>query len=276
VDFDNDGWLDIFTTNADGNNQLWRNEEGETFTSIAVLGPIASSSDSRGTAWADFDRDGDIDWFVANADGANQLIRNDSPARHWLRVRLAGVSSNVRGVGARIRVVSGGLSQIREITAGNGHRAQDEAIAQFGLGASSSVDSLFVQWPSGTVDVVTELGAIDTEITIVEGEGVPTSAPTPDGVAAFAVLAQNYPNPFSEGTSILFRLDSEQPVHLEVYGADGRLVRSLVDGTYPAGEHLAIWDRRDTHGRISPAGVYFYRLDLGQGGRAARRLVVLD
>ena len=276
VDFDNDGWIDIFTTNSDGNNQLWRNEEGETFTSIAVLGPIPSSADSRGTAWADFDQDGDVDWFVANADGGNQLIRNDSPPRHWLRVRLEGVDSNDRGIGARVRVVSGGLSQIREITAGDGHRAQNETIAQFGLGEASSVDSLVVRWPSGAVDVVTDIGPIDTEVTVVEGGGAPTSTPDPSGAAEANRLAPNYPNPFSQGTSIRFRLDAEQPVRLGVYSADGRLVRTLVEGTYPAGDHLAIWDRRDDRGRTSPAGVYFYRLRLGVGGETARRLVVVD
>ncbi|MEZ4648460.1 MAG: S8 family serine peptidase [Candidatus Eisenbacteria bacterium] len=277
ADFDNDGWVDLFTTNANGMNQLWRNESGESFTSVACLGPVADTGDGRGTAWADFDRDGDIDWFVANADGANVVIRNDSPAdRHWIRVALSGTTSNDHGIGARVRVVAGGISQIREVTAGNGHRSQDEAIAQFGLAAASFIDSLIVTWPSGTVDVVENLATIDTEVTVVEGQGIGVTAVDPALPAPSSLLAQNAPNPFSDGTAIRFRIEDEQRVRLEVFSTDGRLVRSLVDGNRGAGEHLTVWDRRDARGNRAPSGVYYYRLQLENGSQSARRLVVVD
>ncbi|MCA9757190.1 MAG: VCBS repeat-containing protein [Candidatus Eisenbacteria bacterium] len=277
ADFDNDGWVDLFTTNADGMNQLWRNESGQWFTSVAGLGPIADASDGRGTAWADFDRDGDIDWFVANADGANVFIRNDSPAtRHWIRVKLSGNASNDRGIGARVRVVAGGLSQIREITAGNGHRAQDETIAQFGLAAATVIDSLVVTWPSGTIDVVEGLATVDAEVLFVEGQGIGTTAVDPVVPTSDSLLAQNAPNPFSDGTAIRFRIEADQQVTLEVFTADGRLVRNLVDGDRRAGEHLAVWDRKDARGNQTPSGVYYYRLKLADGTESARRLVIVD
>lgn len=275
LDFDNDGWLDLFTANVHGLNQLWRNEAGAFFTSIAVLGPIASNAQSHGAAWADFDRDGDIDWYVANASGANQLIRNDSPARSWLRVRLEGTVSNGAGIGARVRVVAGGRSQIRELTAGNGHRSQDETIAQFGLGDAATVDSLFVSWPSGTIDVITGLGVIDAEITVVEGEGVPVSAPDPVAFVAGSRLGQNQPNPFGRETRIPFRLAEAAEIEIQVYAPDGRRIRNLATGRVPAGDHQITWDRRDDAGHLVPSGVYFYRWNLGSEG-GGRRIVVVE
>jgi hypothetical protein len=82
-------------------------------------------------------------------------------------------------------------------------------------------------------------------------------------------LAQNFPNPFNPSTRIAFDLEAPATVHLRVYDAAGRLVRSLVDEAMPAGRYVKTWDGRDGAGRQVASGIYFYRQD-GAHALAAR------
>jgi hypothetical protein len=89
------------------------------------------------------------------------------------------------------------------------------------------------------------------------------------------VLLQNFPNPFNPETTIRFGLP--EPVHarLLVYDVGGRLVRTLVQKTLPAGMHRVIWDGRDLDGRRVTSGVYFYRLEAGAFVQV-KRMVLLE
>jgi hypothetical protein len=88
-------------------------------------------------------------------------------------------------------------------------------------------------------------------------------------------LGQNRPNPFNPSTSIPFALVSESAVTLRVYDAAGRRVRTLVNGTRPAGEHAANWDGRDDAGRTVATGVYFCRLTTTDGTTLTRRMILV-
>jgi photosystem II stability/assembly factor-like uncharacterized protein len=101
------------------------------------------------------------------------------------------------------------------------------------------------------------------------------SAVGPDaGQRPAILLAQNMPNPVRSGTAIRFALPSAQPVALELFDVQGRLVRSLATGLHPAGEHEITWDGRDAAGREVSAGVYFYRLATGNDVLRRKLLVV--
>jgi hypothetical protein len=76
-------------------------------------------------------------------------------------------------------------------------------------------------------------------------------------------LGANYPNPFNPATTIRFALPEGQPVRLTIYGIDGRLVATLVNGDFPAGNHEVTWHGRDTAGRMVASGTYMYRIDAG-------------
>lgn len=276
-DFDNDGYIDLLLTSDGGLNKLLHNEEGFTFSAVAVLGPTADPGSSGGVAWADYDCDGDLDYYVVNSNSSNVLVRNDqTTGNHWLQVKLNGDISNARGVGSRVRIVTAAGQQIREIDAGGGLRSQNEKLAHFGLGGDTLVDSLVVTWPSGTEDVATNV-TVDQKVTINEGMGVATSVDeVPDFLPGTRLhLAQNAPNPFQGSTLIRYQLQNESAVRLTVFGADGRLVRTLVDKDQRAGSYLAVWDRRDETGRVAPAGVYFYQLDAA-GERQARRMISIE
>jgi len=89
-----------------------------------------------------------------------------------------------------------------------------------------------------------------------------------------AALHQNRPNPFNPSTSIGFDLPQESTALLTIRTADGRVVRTLIDGRVTAGRRQIVWDGRDDHGRRAASGVYFYKLSAG-AYQASRRLVLL-
>jgi hypothetical protein len=72
-----------------------------------------------------------------------------APENRFLNFRLAGTRSNRDGMGARIRVVAGGISQIREIEVGGSYLSQSDLRANFGLGKAARADTVEVSWPSG-------------------------------------------------------------------------------------------------------------------------------
>jgi hypothetical protein len=165
ADFNNDGFLDLFQVNgydsADGfstapfeqdPSRLFINDrEGHFVEQSALLG-IDDRKQGRGIVCFDYDRDGDLDIFVANNEQKPLLYENrglGASRAHWLHVRIAGEQLNSEGIGARIYVSTGATTQMRELTAGSNFMSQNPVLGYFGLGTATSVDSVRVVWPSG-------------------------------------------------------------------------------------------------------------------------------
>ncbi|MCZ6819787.1 MAG: T9SS type A sorting domain-containing protein [Calditrichaeota bacterium] len=83
-------------------------------------------------------------------------------------------------------------------------------------------------------------------------------------------LSQNYPNPFNPETVIEYQLQGSSSVRLRIYNVMGQEVRTLVNEKKPAGAYRVRWDGRDDGGKVVPAGVYFYRLEVGGAARGGR------
>jgi hypothetical protein len=175
MDFDDDGWLDLFFTgafpspfdpsvylgpNGEANyGVLLANHHDGTFTDqSASLGHDFRHDFSSGVAAADYDDDGYEDLLVMvtyapplSASGQPVLLHNRGGHNRWLKVRTVGTVSNRDGVGARVTVRSGGLTQLREIYAGSSLSSMHEQTQTFGLGRArrGTVD---VRWPSGYVN----------------------------------------------------------------------------------------------------------------------------
>ena len=181
ADMDNDGDLDLIVGSSK------RAEFSEPFLFLNDgMGTFADHTAASGMghyghhAICDFDEDGFIDLLFSTVEahvGFAALYRNDGNANRWLRVELVGVESNRSGIGARVLATSGDRRQMREVLGGVGN-SQHERVAHFGLGDRAQVDRLEIRWPSGQVDVLTDVPA-DQKIRVFEGrEGYHRAEPT--------------------------------------------------------------------------------------------------
>ena len=114
-------------------------------------GDFAKPRVGRGLAFADFDRDGDVDLLLTTNNGPAYLFRNDLHSRNRaLRLHLTGTKSNRDAIGAVVRIYHGGETQMRTVRGGSSYLSQSEWPLTFGVGKSDRVDRLAVEWPSGT------------------------------------------------------------------------------------------------------------------------------
>jgi hypothetical protein len=202
ADFDNDMDLDVYMacTGAASNisNTLFENDGNGNFSAVPAAGGAAGSSLGRAdlVVAADYDLDGYVDLFVANglgplplADGPHQLFRNDGGSNHWIQLDLEGTVSNRDGVGARIVVESGGVTQLREQTGGVHTYSQDFQRVHFGLGSNTQIDRITIDWPSGLTQVLEGVQA-DQILTVVEqAPQVPSSSAWVGVVVTVALVA---------------------------------------------------------------------------------------
>lgn len=177
VDYDNDGFRDIYVNNGDAHHLytqqsvLLRNKGNGKFDDVSLRSGdyfVKKEYVGRGAAFGDYDNDGDVDILATNLNGPAVLLRNEGGNRgHWLTVRTVGTKSNRQGIGARLRVVSGGSSQIAEVKSGSGYLSTSDTRAHFGLGRQTTVDLLEIRWPSGVVQTLKQVRA-DQILTVKE------------------------------------------------------------------------------------------------------------
>jgi hypothetical protein len=192
ADFDNDGWEDIFVANGhvypeiDGlqtrdryhqPKEVYRNAGDGRFEAITpdLDGDLLVPKSARGTAFCDYDNDGDIDILVTNLNDRPNLYRNEGGnARHWINLSLEGTRSNRDAIGARVEITAGGRTRVAEVRAGGSYLSHNDTRLHFGLGELRVVDLVRIRWPNGQVQ---ELGPLEGDQfwTIREREG-PTRA----------------------------------------------------------------------------------------------------
>jgi uncharacterized repeat protein (TIGR01451 family) len=174
-DADQDGWEDLLVVTmspiTDG-PYFYRNEGGGVFSDLSASDGM-SCGDARGSATADYDRDGDLDVALVNSlGGPLQLFRNDTTAPgNWLQLKLEGTQSSRDAIGTVVEVESGGLLRMRQIKGGSSAHSQDDLVVHFGLGQATTLDVVRIRWLSGVVDSLTAV-PVNQFLTVVEGSTV--------------------------------------------------------------------------------------------------------
>ena len=172
ADFNLDGHLDLFHTNGWDNpnalddfendqSRLFISQGNGTFVDEADERGMTDTQQGRGVVCADFDADGDVDIFMTNRglqnSGAFWLNEDPASMNNSLTVKLVGLAPNTEAANARIRVTTGGLTQLREVMIGSNFTSQNPTEQIFGLGSATTVDTVEIEWPGGGT---TELGSV--------------------------------------------------------------------------------------------------------------------
>ncbi len=134
------------------NTLFWNEGPKKGFVNVTSVSgeALTYKNVSRGAAFADFDNDGDVDVFIVNNGGKGILLRNDGGNKNnWLEVKLTGTKSNRSAIGAKLRIVSGKVVQIREVGDQSSYLSQNSLVQHFGLEQFNKVDTLEIRWPSG-------------------------------------------------------------------------------------------------------------------------------
>ncbi len=192
-DYDNDGDKDLFVANGHvypqidranlgvsyaQTNQLFENRGDGTFAEVSSTAGsgLLIEKVSRGASFGDYDGDGDLDIFVLELNDLPTLLRNDGGDRNnYLIVRTEGTKSNRDGIGARVKLRCGDVTQVNEVRSGSSYLSQNDLRLHFGLGECKTVERLEVFWPSGLVESFENLPT-NRVLVLREGRGiVPTS-----------------------------------------------------------------------------------------------------
>jgi len=184
IDADNDGLRDIFVAQSHvldtiekstanlkyKETPLLMRNTGKGFVDVsATAGPAFNLPIvARGAAFGDLNNDGQIDVVLGVLNGAPVILRNDGTRNHWLGMRLVGVKSNRDGIGARVTITeNGGRRQIFDVSTAGSYLSANDPRVIAGLGAATGVRSIEVRWPSGRVQMVSNV-EMDRYIAIKE------------------------------------------------------------------------------------------------------------
>jgi hypothetical protein len=173
IDFDNDGWKDLFVARSNvldnisklvserkyaERNSIFRNLGNGKFEDVSLgAGPDFQKEDPhRGVAFGDIDNDGRVDAVVTVLNGAVKLFHNvSSNDNHWILLKLVGTKSNRMGIGAQVRITTeDGRSQWNEVTTAVGFASSSDSRVHFGLGSNRHIKEIEIRWPSGIKQVL--------------------------------------------------------------------------------------------------------------------------
>jgi hypothetical protein len=190
IDYDNDGWPDIFQVNGHVYPEIDNYNFGETFKNqrlvyknlgngrfkdvSAEMGPgVTERFSSRGAAFGDYDNDGGMDALILNMNDLPSLLHNvGGNKQNWIKLKLIGTKCNRTAIGARARVITGKHIQMDEVHSGTSVMSQNDLRLHFGIGAADSIDAIEIKWP--TTQKVERFTQVKPNqiLTIREGDGI--------------------------------------------------------------------------------------------------------
>jgi hypothetical protein len=190
VDYDNDGWKDLFLVQShvmdtievnephlryrESPLLLW-NDQGKKFVDVSAQSGAVFQQKwaARGMAIGDIDNDGKIDAIITSNDGPAWVLHNDTATgNHWITLKLVGVKSNKDGIGAQIKVTTPAGNQYATVTTAGSYQSSSDKRAHFGLGSANTAAQIEIRWPSGVIQVLKNVQA-NRILTVTEASSTP-------------------------------------------------------------------------------------------------------
>lgn len=160
-------------------NYLFRQVDELVFKNMAKEWGVADTSSTFGSAWGDLDNDGDLELIVPNFDTVMFVYKNNAIEQgrgNFVSMRFVGTGTNTAGFGAKVRVVAGGVSYYKENYVVRGFQSRVDDKIVIGIGKATRVDSVIVEWPDGTSQVLTDLAA-NSQLTLEQANARLASLP---------------------------------------------------------------------------------------------------
>jgi hypothetical protein len=218
IDYDNDGWLDLFMTNGHVYPQVDQHDWGTSFAERPLLfhnvpdaggkerhfdyvPPVKGSGlavvvPGRGAAFGDLFNDGKIDVIINPIDGPPVLLRNVNPDHHhWVEMKLVGGAKSPRDATcATVYLKANGMRMRQDVLSSGSYISSNDRRLHFGLGDATNAGTAEIHWPSGAKETI-KLPAVDRIYTITEGVGITGAlcggAPCTDAAPAAAPPSQS-------------------------------------------------------------------------------------
>lgn len=259
VDFDNDGWKDLYITNGyrrnyinmdflkytyedakvkarrqgekanlmelvnqipsiDIPNYFFTNNSDLTFTDVSRENGITENSLSGGAVAVDLDNDGDRDLVVNNINQPAFIYRNEGrPNHHFLRLKFRGEGANPFGIGTKVTVRVGHLSQYQEVQLAHGYQSCSDPTLLFGIDDATVVDDIIITWPDQRKQLIKKVPA-DQTLTILQSDARTEKIKPVSQKAKLFTPADTLPFQHEENAYIDFKTEFLLPHKLSTFG----------------------------------------------------------
>lgn len=268
-DFDNDGDLDCVVTNEGMQKNVYYQSnvrQGSTvFTKITNEPFVINNGDHWCATSGDYDHDGDLDLFISGNSDRGLFENNTTqtiPSENFINIKLIGITSNKSGIGGKLRIYANGFWQMREISAQNTFNGMNMLNSHFGFGNSITlpllIDTIKIEWPSGTVDLCSNIYA-NAFYVATEGQCLTATSVNEINKSSETIfLISVFPNPANEVLSFNYSLTFRKKVTVTLADETGKIVFKNVLSNTVTGKNNSSIDIKKL-----PKG--FYTLMLSNG-----------